>query len=116
LADDCQLHSRGYLGRDYRLGSPVMHEAFRRRIAALEEARKLRDDVLPTVSIGFTNPDKSEVPFNVAWAGDFKCFRHSDENEHDFELRAHREARLADPRIPPPILIFSDKDISHAAS
>jgi hypothetical protein len=88
-----------------------MHERFKQRLADLE--RGLRDSVLPMVSIGFVNPDKTPVEFRVAWSGDFKCWRREGEDEDAFEARAHAEALAADPHGQ--ILIFSDKEISRAS-
>jgi hypothetical protein len=86
-----------------------MHESFKRRLADLEEARRLQDGPPQMISIGFTNPDKSEVDPTVARTSDcdFECFRAEGESADDFKSRAHSECRAADPR-PVQILIFSD--------
>ena len=84
-----------------------MHEAFRRRLEALEEARRLQDGPPQMISIGFVNPDKTPIAPTVAWTGDFKCWRLEGEDEDAFRARAHAECRAADPR-PVQILIFSD--------
>jgi hypothetical protein len=91
-----------------------MHEAFKRRVAALEEARKLQNGPPQMISINFVNPDKTPVIPTVAWTGDFKCWRLEGEDEDTFRARAHSECRAADPR-PVQILIFSDKEISQQA-
>jgi hypothetical protein len=85
-----------------------MHEAFRKRLEALEEARKLQDAPPHLVSIGFVGVEPT-----VAWSGDFKCWRREGEDEDTFDARAHAECRAADPR-PVQILIFSDKEISQS--
>ena len=90
-----------------------MHEAFRRRLEALEEARRLQDGPPQMISIGFVNGDKTPVIPTVAWTGNFECWRLEGEDEDAFRARAHSECRAADPR-PVQILIFSDKEISHA--
>jgi hypothetical protein len=81
-----------------------MHEKFRRRLEALEEARRLQDGPPRIISIVFP----PVVP-TVAWTGDFRCWRREGEDEDRFMARA----RAADPR-PVQILIFSDKELSHA--
>ena len=87
----------------------MTHEAFRRRLEALEEARKLRDGEPHMISIGFANGDGSEVEPTVARTSDcdFECFRHEGEDEDAFRARAHSECRAADPH-PIQILIFND--------
>jgi hypothetical protein len=93
-----------------------MHERFKRRLADLEEARKLQDGPPQIISVGFINPDKTPVEATVAWTTDcsFETFRREGEDEAAFRARAHSECRAADPR-PVQILIFSDKELSHAA-
>jgi hypothetical protein len=90
----------------------MTHEAFRRRLEALEEAHKLHDAPPQIINLGFVNPDKTRVVPKMAWIGDFKCYRGDGEDEDAFRARAHAEARAADPRPPVQILIFSDKKIS----
>jgi hypothetical protein len=53
----------------------MTHEVFRRRLEALEEARKLRDGPVQTISINFVNPDKTPVEATVARTAncDFEC-------------------------------------------
>jgi hypothetical protein len=85
-----------------------MHEKFRRRLEALEEARKHQDGPVQTRSIYFVDGDGTRVEPMVAWSGDFKCYRGVGEDEDTFRIRAHAEARAADPRPPVQILIFSD--------
>jgi hypothetical protein len=89
----------------------MTHEVFRRRLEALEEARKLRDGPVQTISINFVNPDKTPVEATVARTAncDFEVFRLEGESADDFKHRAHAEARAADPR-PLQILIFGDHD------
>jgi hypothetical protein len=82
-------------------------EVFRRRLEALEEARKLQDAPPQLISVGFVNPDKTPVEATVAWTNNFECWRLEGESADDFKHRAHAEARAADPR-PVQILIFSD--------
>jgi hypothetical protein len=53
-----------------------MHEAFRRRLEALEEACKLQDGEPHMLSVGFCN-----VEATVAWTGNFKCWRLAGEDE-----------------------------------
>jgi hypothetical protein len=91
----------------------MTHEAFRRRLEALEEARRLQDGPPKMISVGFINPDKTPVEATVAWTTDcsFETFRREGEDEAAFRARAHSECRAADPR-PVQILIFSDKEIS----
>ena len=90
----------------------MTHEAFRRRLEALEEASKLRDGEPHMISIGFANDDGSEAEPIVARTDNFECWRHEGEDEDAFRARAHSECRAADPR-PVQILIFSDeKEIS----
>jgi hypothetical protein len=45
----------------------MTHDAFRRRLEALEEARALRDAPPQLISIGFVNGDKTPVIPTVAW-------------------------------------------------
>jgi hypothetical protein len=91
-----------------------MHEAFRRRLEALEEARRLQDGPPNLISVGFINPDKTPVEATVAWIDDFKCFRLAGEDADDFERRAHAKFRARYPR-PVQILIFSQGEISSHA-
>jgi hypothetical protein len=92
----------------------LMHEKFRKRLQTLEEAAALANRPPQIINIGLINPDKTRVVPTMAWIGDFKCYRCSNEDEATFRARAHAEARAADPR-PVQILIFSDdKEISHA--
>jgi hypothetical protein len=94
----------------------MMLEKFLKRLGALEEARKLQEAGQPMVSLGFMNPDKTLVEFRVAFSGGFKCYRNDGESEKDFETRAHTEVRAIDKGLPPPILIFSDREIPFDAS
>ena len=88
----------------------MTHESFKRRLADLEEARKLQDAPPKMISIGFVGVEPT-----VAWTGDFKCWRLEGEDVDDFRARAHSECRAADPR-PFQILIFSDQEAEdHAA-
>jgi hypothetical protein len=89
----------------------MTHEVFRRRLEALEEARKLRDGPVQTISINFVSPDKTPVEATVARTAncDFECWRLEGESADDFKSRAHAEAHAADPRPPVQILIFGDQ-------
>jgi hypothetical protein len=83
-----------------------MHEAFRRRLEVLEDARALQDAPPQLISVGFINPDKTPVDPTVARGRrDFECRRREGEEEAAFRSRAHCEARAADPRPPVQILI-----------
>jgi hypothetical protein len=64
----------------------MTHEAFRRRLEALEEARKLRDGEPQLISVGFVNPDKTPVEATVARTADcdFECVRREGEDEAAF--------------------------------
>ena len=87
-----------------------MHESFKRRLADLEEARRLRDAPPKLISIGFVNGDKTPVEATVARTADcdFEVFRLEGEDEDAFRARAHSECRAADPR-PLQILIFGNQ-------
>ena len=47
-----------------------MHEVFRRRLEALEEARKLRDGPVQMISLGFVEGDGTRVEPTVARTSD----------------------------------------------
>ena len=83
-----------------------MTHDFRRRLEALEEARKLQAAPPRLISVMFP----PVVP-TVAWTDNFECRRLAGESVDDFEERAHAECRAAEPR-PVQILIFSRKEIS----
>ena len=89
----------------------MMHEKFRKRLEVLEKAAALRDAPPHLISVGFAGVEPT-----VAWSGDFRCWRREGEDEDAFRIRAHAEARAADPRPPVQILIFSDKGISQHAT
>ena len=84
----------------------MTHEAFRRRLEALEEARKLRDGPVPMRSIFFVNPDGTRASPTVARGPrNFECWRNAGEEEMEFESRARAECR-ATVQHPFHILVF----------
>jgi hypothetical protein len=87
-----------------------MHEGFRKRLAAIEAERRLRDSEPHLVSLGCY-----AVEPTFAFRGDFKCWRREGESVDDFDRRAHDECYSQDPH-PFQILVFTDKEISDAAS
>ena len=51
----------------------MTHEAFRRRLEALEEARKLQDAPVQITHVNFVHADGSPVESTVARGRDFEC-------------------------------------------
>ena len=81
-----------------------MHEAFRRRLEVLEEARKLQQRAAAhgVISIVFHG-----LQSTYAEANGFVCYRRADEDLADFESRAEVEVLASNPRPQvPPILVF----------
>jgi hypothetical protein len=84
-----------------------MRERFRKRIEALEEAR--RQQTQPSFVIVFQCIDRYGQPLEatVASARDFVCRRGEGETLESFEARASQECLACHPRgMPPPILTF----------
>jgi hypothetical protein len=82
-----------------------MHEAFKKRLEALEEARKLQREALQSIYVCFEgagwDPSRADGPAN------FVCWRHDGEPLEAFEGRCDTEFRVAYPRWPlPPIFIL----------
>jgi hypothetical protein len=88
-----------------------MHEAFRRRLEALEDARKNRLELF-TMIIRFVNGDGTRVEAKHCWElgsqfdSQFEIDRREDEDEEAFMARADQEARAAVPG--PWVLMFGD--------
>jgi hypothetical protein len=81
-----------------------MHEAFRRRLVALEETRKLRRQA--ETHIISVMCEGAEATYAQGPRG-FICHRRDDEELTDFEDRAEHECRAYIPRPQvPPILLF----------
>jgi hypothetical protein len=79
---------------------------FKRRLAVLEEAAKLRRGPTETRCIVFVGPDGREVEATFAKGpGGFVCHRGADEELAAFKDRADEECRATRPRVPP-ILVF----------
>jgi hypothetical protein len=81
-----------------------MHDAFRRRLEALEETRKLQD--LAATQIISVTYEGMEATFAQGPRG-FICYRHANEELVDFHDRAEAECRSYIPRPQvPPVLLF----------
>jgi hypothetical protein len=83
-----------------------MHDAFRRRLAVLEEERKQQNEPVRIVNVVFVGADGEEVESNVAEGpANFVCYRGEDEELGSFRRRAADECR-ATCRPGPTVLVF----------
>jgi hypothetical protein len=102
--------------------SDMTRESWRRRLTALEEARKLQDGPLHLVMICFVKADWSsgrlervEVDSTVAQdLNGFACHRNADEPLAAFQDRARDEYAATKPRNPA-FLLFLKRESSDAA-
>jgi hypothetical protein len=80
-----------------------MHDAFRRRLEALEEMRQRKHAAMEIISVTY---EGMEATFADGPDG-FVCYRRPFEELKDFESRANAEFRdyIPRPKVPP-ILLF----------
>ena len=93
-----------------------MREPWLRRLEALEEARKLQDDLPEITCINFIRADGR--PVEVTFASDlggFVCHRNADEPLAAFKDRAHDEYAATNPRRPA-YLVFLKREGSFDAA
>jgi hypothetical protein len=82
-----------------------MHEMFRKRLEALEGARKLQRLAMRSIYIVFKGA--SWETKEASGPANFVCHRHDGEPLSDFEDRCDSEFRIAYSRWPlPPIFVF----------
>ena len=82
-----------------------MHERFRQRLEALEEARKLQRLGMRSLYICFEGA--SWETKEASGPANFVCRRHDGEPLEAFEGRCDTEFRIAYPRWPvPPVFVF----------
>jgi hypothetical protein len=87
-----------------------MHERFRQRLEALEEARKLQRAAMRSIYVVLAGAEGEATC--ASGPCNFICRRHDGEGLDQFEHRADNEFWAANPRWPlPPIFIFgSDRN------
>jgi hypothetical protein len=82
-----------------------MHEMFRKRLEALEAARKLQRLAMRSIYIVFDGAEWETT--HASGPTNFVCRRRTGEDLSGFEARADTEFWAANPRWPlPPILVF----------
>jgi hypothetical protein len=86
----------------------MTRDGWKKRLQALEGARRMRDAPVEILHINFVRADGTrEEPTVACGPDDFVCERGADESVSDFEERADDECLdVRDRSMPPPILVF----------
>jgi hypothetical protein len=89
-----------------------MHEAFKKRLQAIEEARKLQHEAAQSIFIEF--PDASWEITCASGPCDFICRRDPGEPRDHFEIRTDHEFRSAFPNwgLPAVFVLGQNRDSS----